>query len=68
MDQPPGRDYDSFVVRLWREARTGDLLRAEIEHVQSGSVHARSGASWDWIRERLHASLEHSVNEEGAVT
>jgi hypothetical protein len=57
MDRQPGRGYDSFVVRLWREARTGDLLRAEIEHVQSGSVHARSGVSWDWIRERLQASF-----------
>jgi hypothetical protein len=68
MDHQPGRDYDSFVVRLWREASTGNLLRAEIEHVQSGTVDARSGVSWDWIRERLHASLEHPVNEEGAVT
>lgn len=55
MRHEPGREYDSFVVRLWHEPATGDLLRAEVEHVQSGKVDARQGATWDWIGEWLRA-------------
>jgi hypothetical protein len=49
MGHEPGHGYDSFVVRLWRHAVTGTLLRAEVEHVQTGSVDSRVGPSWDWI-------------------
>ena len=66
MGHEPGHGYDSFVVRLWREAVTGVLLRAEVEHVQSGSVGVSVGASWDWIHDRLRASLEQPVEGEGS--
>ena len=60
MGQPLGRDYDSFVVRLWHQAESNELLRAEIEHVQSGAVDSRVGASWEWLRDRLRASISRS--------
>jgi hypothetical protein len=63
MRHEPGHGYDSFVVRLWHEAVTGDLLRAEVEHVQSGSVDARVGVSWDWIRDWLRGCLNRHSNE-----
>jgi hypothetical protein len=56
MDQTRGHDYDSFVVRLWRDANTRALLRAEVEHVQSGSVGVSLDATWDWLGERLQAA------------
>ena len=64
MGHEPGHDYDSFVVRLWRDAVTRALLRAEIEHVQTGRVDCSVGSSWEWIQERLDARLDrHGVHE-----
>jgi hypothetical protein len=65
MRREPGRGYDSFVVRLWHEASTGNLLRAEVEHVQSGSVDVRPGGSLDWIRDWLRARVNRQAKEEG---
>ena len=56
MRHQPGHDYDSFVVRLWRDSGDRSLLRAEIEHVQSGRVGASIGHSWEWIAEALDAA------------
>ena len=65
MRREPGHGYDSFVVRLWHEAATGALLRAEVEHVQSGSVDTRVGNSWDWVRDWLRRCVDRPLNEEG---
>jgi hypothetical protein len=56
MRHQPGHDYDSFVVRLWRDSGDRSLLRAEIEHVQSGQVGASIGHSWEWIADALDAA------------
>jgi hypothetical protein len=64
MDQTPGHDYDSFVVRLWRDATTRALLRAEVEHVQSGSVGISVGATWDWLAERLRTEGQRNVADQ----
>ena len=32
------RRQDTFVVRLWRDVQSLRLLRAEVEHVQSGDL------------------------------
>ena len=65
MGQQPGRDYDSFVVRLWHQAESNELLRAEIEHVQSGAVDTRLSASWEWLRDRLRAFVSRSNSNGG---
>ncbi len=54
--------YDAFVVRLWRDATTGRLLRAEVEHAGTGALTraAEVGAGWilSQIRDCLAASSE----------
>ena len=65
MGHEPGHGYDSFVVRLWHESGTGVVMRAEVEHVQSGLVDTHIGSSWEWIQERLHARLDGREGQEG---
>lgn len=52
-----GHGYDSFLVRLWHDRETATVLRAEIEHVQSGETGVSVRAAWtwitDWLRDRL---------------
>jgi hypothetical protein len=62
-----GRGYDSFVIRLWREPETGSLLRADVEHVQSGLAEVGIGRTWDWVRDWLrdHVGCERPGNQEG---
>ena len=57
MPREPGPAYDSFVVRLWREAAGGRLLRAEVEHLQTGAVHIGRGIVPGWILDILAACL-----------
>jgi hypothetical protein len=50
--------YDSFVVRIRHEAITGRILRAEIDHVQSGAVQVGREVEMDWILETLRNAME----------
>lgn len=50
--------YDAFVVRLWRDATTGLVLRAEVEHAGSGSLARAAGVSADWVLRQIHACLQ----------
>lgn len=52
-EDEPGRIYDSFVVRVWREARGGRVLRAEVEHVQTAAVATEVGGGPEWIARAL---------------
>jgi len=56
VDQTPR--YDSFVVRLWHESVSGRLLRAEIDHVQSGAVQVGREVEMDWIPEMLRDAIQ----------
>ncbi len=58
MPNEAGHAYDSFVIRLWHEPATGTVLRAEVEHVQGGTVTARRRVAPQWILDRLRACLE----------
>ena len=62
MGDDPGHGYDSFVVRMWRDRTGVTVLRAEVEHVQSGAVDVRIGDRWpetfDWLRSRLLKTTE----------
>lgn len=49
--------YDSFLVRLWHDPETATVLRAEIEHVQSGATAVGVRAAWSWITDWLRDSL-----------
>ena len=63
--RPPARSesgpfYDAFVVRLWHLG-TGQLLRAEVEHVQTGSISNGRGVAPAWILRRLRECLDGRV-------
>lgn len=56
------RRYDTFVVRLWRDLVSRRVLRAEVEHVQSGhrserrwrsAVDGDDGDGLAWIADQL---------------
>lgn len=57
MSHDGGRRYDAFVVRLWRDAGTGDVLRAEVEHVPSGALVRAAGVALGWVLDQIHTSL-----------
>ncbi len=57
MPREPGPAYDSFVVRLWRERASGRLLRAEVEHVQTGAVVVGRRIVPSWILDTLRSCL-----------
>jgi hypothetical protein len=60
--------YDSFVMRIWHEAITGRLLRAEIDHVQTGAVYLGRDVLSDWILETLRNAMLQSGNHQTATT
>ena len=51
------RAYNSFVVRLWHPRGEGRLLRAEIEHVQSGQLERAAEVDLSWVLARVVAWL-----------
>ncbi len=56
--------YDSFVIRVWRETASGRLLRAEVDHVQSGAVHIGRNTGLAWIQHTLHKVLGRNIDDE----
>ncbi len=59
--------YDAFVVRLWRDAATGRVLRADVEHAGSGSLARAAGVATDWVLHQIHECLkEHLAQEDEA--
>ncbi|HEV2108884.1 MAG TPA: hypothetical protein VGR16_11520 [Thermomicrobiales bacterium] len=59
-DQEPvsSRIYDSFIVRLWRVEDSTTLLRAEIEHVQTGLFLEELHVPLDWILAAIASYLQ----------
>ena len=57
------RAYDSFVVRLWHPQGEGRLLRAEIEHVQSGQLERAAEVDLGWILARVVACLTPATSD-----
>ena len=49
--------YDAFVVRLWHEGTTGQLLRAEVEHVRTGALARAAGVPTGWVLAEIRARL-----------
>lgn len=57
MPSDRGQRYDSFVIRLWQEEVTGRLLRAEVDHVQSGAVYVARDIGLAWVQDTLDRAL-----------
>jgi len=55
-------------MRIWHEAITGRLLRAEIDHVQTGAVYLGRDVQSDWILETLLSAKLQSGNHQTAAT
>jgi hypothetical protein len=55
--------YDSFVVRVWRETASGRLLRAEVDHVQSGAVYVARNLGLTWFQDTLRSALDADTAE-----
>jgi hypothetical protein len=53
MDDGSGTMYDSFVIRVWRAPAGEELLRVEIEHVQTSAVYVGRHVPPGWIVETL---------------
>ena len=52
-----GPRYDAFVVRLWRDAATGRLLRAEVEHAGTGGIARAADVTAGWVLRQIQACL-----------
>ena len=50
-------DYDSFMIRIWHGATGERLLRAEIDHIQTGAVFVGREVTADWIEQTVRASI-----------
>lgn len=50
-------DYDSFMIRIWHGAGGDRLLRAEVDHIQTGAVYVGREVPEDWIEETVRASI-----------
>lgn len=61
------RQYDSFVVRLWQEDDTDDMLRVEVQHVQAGLSIEAVQVPLDWIVPKIMGCLKSDVGD-GHVT
>jgi hypothetical protein len=60
--------YDAFVVRLWRDAATGRLLRAEVEHAPTGALARAAGVSTAWVLSQISACLAAGPPTGGALS
>ena len=59
--------YDAFVVRLWRDAATGRVLRAEVEHASTGALARAVGVSTAWVLSQISARLAAGPATSGAT-
>ncbi len=50
-------NYDSFMIRLWHGAGGVRLLRAEIDHIQTGAVYIGREAPAGWIEQTVRESI-----------
>ena len=54
----PPRRYDSFLVRIWHGAGGGgDLLRAEVRHLQTDLVDTATAVPASWLVESVLGAL-----------
>lgn len=56
-DQSRSRLYDSFIVRLWRDEGSDSILRAEVEHVQTGLSIDNVRVTPEWVTAAIQSCL-----------
>jgi hypothetical protein len=60
-------DYDSFMIRIWHGATGERLLRAEIDHIQTGAVYVGRQVLADWIEQTVRASIRQRADTSEVV-
>ena len=56
------RQYDSFVVRLWKDEESDAMLRVELQHVQAGLSIEAVQVPLDWIVPEILGCLQSSAS------
>jgi hypothetical protein len=56
--RPRSRQYDSFVVRLWKDEGSDSMLRVELQHVQAGLSIEAVQVPLDWIVPEILGCLQ----------
>lgn len=62
--QSGSRHYDSFVVRLWQDEGSNDMLRVEVQHVQAGLSIEAMQVPLDWIVPEIWGCLQSAMGGE----
>jgi hypothetical protein len=58
-------EYDSFMIRVWHGAAGERVLRAEIDHIQSGAVYVGRDVPPDWIEQTVRATIRRRADASG---
>ena len=56
--QSRSRQYDSFIVRLWKDEGSDAMLRVEVQHVQAGLSVEAMQVPLDWIVPEILGCLQ----------
>jgi hypothetical protein len=62
--QSRSRQYDSFVVRLWQDEGSDDMLRVELQHVQAGLSMEAVQVPLDWVLSKIVGCLQSPADEQ----
>lgn len=62
--RPRSRQYDSFVVRLWQDEGSEDMLRVELQHVQAGLSMEAVQVPLDWVLSKIVGCLQSAPDEQ----
>lgn len=62
--RPRSRQYDSFVVRLWQDESSDDMLRVELQHVQEGLSLEAVQVPLDWVLTKIMGCLQSPASEQ----
>jgi hypothetical protein len=55
---PDDPQYDAFVVRLWCNATSQRVVRAEVEHVRTGALTRAANVPAEWILSQIVTHLQ----------
>jgi hypothetical protein len=61
-------DYDSFMIRIWHGAGGDRLLRAEVDHIQTGAVYIGRDVPQDWIEQTVRDSIRQRADGQAVAS
>lgn len=63
--QSGSRQYDSFIVRLWKDEESDSMLRVELQHVQAGLSIEAMEVPLDWIVPKIMDCMQSPESSTG---